>query len=412
MTTRRVLISGASIAGPALAYWLNEFGIDTVVVERAEGIRPGGQTVDLRGAGRIVAQRMGIEDAVRAAFTGEDGVAFVDENNVTKAAFGVDAFGGEGFVAELEILRGELANLLYQRTRDSSEYLFGDRITALTETAGAMHVGFERGAARDFDLVVAADGIGSSTRKLVFGEETTVKSLGLYTAYLTIPRADSDGSWARWHNAPGGRTLTLRPDNLGTTRALMSFLSGPRGYDKLGAEQQKSLLRTVFRNVGWEAPRVLDGLDESADFYFEQIGQVYLPTWSRGRFAVLGDAGYCASPISGMGTSLALVGAYVLAGELAGHADHADAFRSYEAIMRPYVRQAQHLPPFVPRVASPRTTTGIRVLNALLAVAARPQVRRLGSKLFTPPADAIDLPEYSAAGTAPIPASRSVSLPR
>ncbi|MEV0460550.1 FAD-dependent monooxygenase [Catellatospora methionotrophica] len=395
MTGHRVLVSGASIAGPALAHWLHEYGMTSVVVERHDGIRPGGQTVDLRGAGRTVARRMGIEDAVRAASTGEAGVAFVDARDRVKAAFAAEAFGGEGFVAELEILRGELANLLYQRTREHTEYVFGDRITALDDHTDGVRVSFAHGPDRTFDLVVAADGIGSSTRTLAFGDEARVVPLGLYTAYLTIPRAASDGSWARWHNAPRGRVVALRPDNLGTTRALMSFLCPPRGYERLRTDEQKQLLRHVFAGVGWEAPRVLRELDAADEFYCELVGQVHAPRWSKGRVAMLGDAAYCASPISGMGTSLALVGAYVLAGELAAHAAHRDAFGAYERIMRPYVAQAQRLPPFTPRIAHPRSRLGIGLLNTLLATAANPVVQRVARRFTSPPADRIDLPDYT-----------------
>ncbi|GAA1412271.1 FAD-dependent monooxygenase [Catellatospora coxensis] len=391
---RRVLISGASIAGPSLAHWLHEYGMTAVVVERHEGIRPGGQTVDLRGAGRAVAQRMGIEDAARAACTGEDGVAFVDARNRVRAAFAADVFGGEGFVAELEILRGELARLLHERTREHTEYVFGDHVTSLDDRDDEVRVSFAHRPDQSFDLVIAADGIGSTTRGLVFGDEVRVTPLGLYTAYLTISRAGWDGSWARWHNAPGGRVVALRPDNLGTTRALMSFLCPPRGFERLPVAAQKELLRHVFAGVGWEAPRVLGELDAAEEFYFELVGQVHAPRWSSGRVALLGDAGYCASPISGMGTSLALVGAYVLAGELATHAGHRAAFRSYERIMRPYVTQAQHLPPFVPHIAHPRSRAGIGVFNALLATAAKPAVQRVARHALSPPAEKIALPDY------------------
>ena len=389
--SRTVLISGASIAGPTLAYWLHRHGMKPIIVERSDGIRPGGQTVDLRGAGRTVAQRMGIEEAVRSASTGEEGVAFVDADNVIQAAFPVGGSGGEGFVAELEILRGELADLLYERTRDDTEYLFGDRISALADGPDQIVASFDRGPDRAVDLVVAADGIGSRTRRLVLGAETTIRSLGTYTAYLTIPRADTDGSWARWYNAPGGRVIALRPDNRGTTCALLTFLSGPRGYENLDLDGQKHLLRRTFADAGWEVQRVLDALDDAPDLYLEQTGQVRASSWSRGRFALLGDAGYCASPISGMGTSLALVGAYVLAGELARQPDHRDAFAAYESVMRPYVGRAQRLPPFTPRAALPRSRAGIRVLNTALNVASRPPLNRLGG---SPPAEAIALPTY------------------
>ncbi len=405
MTKRSVLISGASIAGPALAYWLTRHGLDVVVVERAAELRTGGQTVDVRGAGRKVIQQMGLEDQVRARSTHEDGIAFVDEQNRTRAAIAATAFGGEGPVAELEILRGELARLLVERTQGDAEYRFGDRIAGVVDDGAKVHVRFLHGADQTFDLVIAADGINSRTRNLVFADEVKIRSFGLYTGYFTIPRAASDGNWARWCNAPGSRTIMLRPDNLGTTRASMSFQGAPQGYEKLDPAGQKEILRREFAGFGWEAPRVLAAMESCPDFYFEAIGQVKMPRWSKGRVALVGDAGYCASPISGMGTSLALVGAYVLAGELMRHDDHLQAFAAYEAILRPYVAQAQGVPSFAPRLASPRSRAGIAVGYTVLRFATATLVKRLLGKLLTPGADAIELPDYpSAPVTASVPA--------
>jgi 2-polyprenyl-6-methoxyphenol hydroxylase-like FAD-dependent oxidoreductase len=401
MTSGRVLVSGASIAGPALAYWLSRYGYEPTVVERAPSLRGGGQNIDVRGAGREVVRRMGIENAIRAATTGEQGVRFVDGRGETAAEFPARPSDTGGLTAELEILRSDLAGILDERVRGRVEQVFGDRVTGLHEADDHVSVSFERGADRDFDLVVAADGIRSSTRALVFGDEPEIRSLGLYMAYLTIPRTAADSSWARWYNAPGGRAITLRPDNVGTTRATLSFLSTPsffargRGGESEPDGDQKQLLRDRFADAGWEASRVLDGLDGSDDLYVELIGQVKAPHWSRGRVALVGDAAYCASPISGMGTSLALVGAYVLAGELAAHVDHRDAFRSYERILRPYVEQAQQLPPGAPRLAHPRTRAGIRMFNGGLRLASTPVFSRVGGRLFTPPADRIDLPDYA-----------------
>ena len=396
MTERTVLISGASIAGPTLAFWLRRYGLRPVVIERADELRLGGQNADIRGAGREVARRMGIEEELLAASTGEKGLRFVDRHNVTKAEFPAGKSDTEGFTAELEILRGDLVRILHDRTRDGTEYIFGDHITDLSEHDGVVTATFAGGKARDFDLVIVADGVRSRTRSIVFGGEAEVRELGVYMAYLTIPRVATDSPWWCWYNAIGSRTIQLRPDNVGTTRVLLSFMSEPRGYERLGIEEQKNILRRIFSDAGWEAPRVLAALDNSADLYFDSIGQVLAPRWSRGRVALVGDAAYCPSPISGMGTSLAIVGAYVLAGEIAQHEDHGEAFAAYERIMRPFVHAAQVLPPGVPRLAHPKTKIGIAIFHVGARLAAGLLASGLGNKLSAPLADKIDLPDYSA----------------
>jgi 2-polyprenyl-6-methoxyphenol hydroxylase-like FAD-dependent oxidoreductase len=394
MIKRKILVTGASIAGPAVAYWLSRQGMEVTVVERASEFRDGGQTIDVRGAGRTVVQRMGLEDAIRARDTGEEGIAFVDENNETKAEIGVDAFGGEGPIAELEILRGEFGRLLIDHSRDKVAYRFGDSIEAVEDDGDQVNVRFTKGGSEIFDLVIAAEGIGSHTRELVFAGEAKRRNLDLYTAYFTIPRGPTDGKLMRWFNAPGGRCVCLRPDNLGTTRALLSFQEPPRGYEKLPPDEQKAILKQKFADAGWEVPRVLAAIDETPDLYLESIGQVKMESWSKGRVVLVGDAGYCASPISGMGTSLALCGAYVLAGELGRHADHADAFAAYENIMRPFVDQAQSVPKFAPRLASPHSRIGIAIGYAILRMASVPGIRTLLTPLLSPKADAIELPHY------------------
>jgi 2-polyprenyl-6-methoxyphenol hydroxylase-like FAD-dependent oxidoreductase len=393
-----ILISGASIAGPALAYWLNAQGWQTTVVERFAELRDDGQNIDVRGAGREVARRMGIEDAIRAASTGETGTEFVDAEGRAVARFAAGRSDSGGATAELEIVRGQLSRIIVERTRDDTEYVFGDQIVGLDDGADGVTVTFAHGPASTFDMVVVAEGLRSRTRSLVFPGVDAVRELGLYIAYLTIPRTDDDTTLWRWHSAGRGRSITLRPDNVGTTRATLTFLSDVRGLDELDHDAVVTILRRTFADVGWVAPRVLAALDD-ASVYFDAVGQAHLPSWSSGRVALVGDAAYCSSPVSGMSTSLALTGAYVLAGELATH-PHGTAFARYDRIMRPYVEQAQKLPPGTPRIANPRSRSGIAVMNTVLRIAANPTIGRLGglsSRLFTPPAEAIDLPTYRAA---------------
>lgn len=391
------LISGASIAGPALAYWLNQRGWRTTVVERFAELRDTGQNIDIRGAGREVVRRMGIEDDIRELSTGEQGTEFVDDRGRTLASFPAGETDSGGATAELEILRGELSRLLHDRTRDETEYVFGNSIVGFDDHDDGVKVTFEHGPTASFDVVVIAEGITSRTRSLVLPEaQVDVRDLGLYMAYLTIPRTATDTDWWRWYNAPGGRSVTLRPDNLGTIRATLSFRSDVRGLEELAPADQAQILKRTFADAGWETPRILAALQD-APFYFDAVGQVRLPTWSNGRVALVGDAAYCASPVSGMGTSLALVGAYVLGGELGAQPDHRTAFARYEATMRPYVERAQKLPPGTPRLAHPRSRAGVAVMRTALKVVGSAPVQRVGGltgKLFSPPADEIDLPSY------------------
>jgi len=289
-----VLISGASIAGPALAYWLNAHGWRTTVVERFDDLRDDGQNIDVRGAGREVTRRMGIEDAIRAASTGETGTEFVDADGTPVARFAAGRSDSGGATAELEILRGELGRLLHERTRDTTEYVFGDEVTGLDEHADGVTATFRHGAPRTFDLVVVAEGLTSRTRALAF-PEADIRSLGLLMAYLTVPRTAADTDWWRIHQASQGRAATLRPDNVGTIRATLSLLTDVRGIEDLDRPAQVHVLRRTFAGAGWEVPRILDALDD-APLYVDAVGQVRLPSWHRGRVVLLGDAAHCPSP--------------------------------------------------------------------------------------------------------------------
>lgn len=396
MNPKKVLISGASIAGPTLAFWLDRYGFQTTIVERAESLRLGGQNVDIKGAAQRIAQLMGIEDEIRAADTGELGVLFVNSDNVAQASLpkGESNLG----TSELEILRGDLVKILYKHTKDKVEYLFGNQITALEEHDSGVKVTFQHGESRDFDLVICADGIRSRTRNLIFGDEPIVRPVGLYVSYFTIPRADSDSRWARWYNATDSRVIVMRPDNEGTTRASFSFLSEPKDYEKLSLAEQKEILVQKFSDAGWEAKRVLAAMESNTDMYFDAISQVIAPRWSKGRCAMVGDAAFCPSPLTGMGVSLSVLGAYLLAGELSKHADHQKAFDSYDQLFRPYVNKIQKLPPGVPKLAHPKTKFGIFVLNTILNVISSKAIQKIGtlfsSKEKSSTDDDFELPKY------------------
>lgn len=382
--SRRILISGAGIAGPTLAWWLPRHGWDVTVVERAPGIRTAGQNVDVRGAAREVVRRMGLDDELAARGTGEVGTRFVDGQGHTIAAFPAAASDTAGATAEREILRSQFAELLFDRTRAHTDYRFGDRIERIADGPEHATVTFAGGATERFDVVVLADGVNSTTRDAVFGEVPR-RALGVSIAYFSIPRAAEDDDWWRWYNAPGGRTISLRPDNVGRIRVMLSYRAG------LGAPDRLDLQRR-FADAGGPAPRVVRTLADADDLYGEALQQVRASRWSAGRVVLLGDAAWCATPVSGMGTSLAVVGAYTLAGALAAHTDPRDAFASYEDRLRPYVERAQRLPPGTPKLAHPTSVAGVRVLRtALRLVDALPD--RLSGRLFAPPADRFALPD-------------------
>jgi 2-polyprenyl-6-methoxyphenol hydroxylase-like FAD-dependent oxidoreductase len=396
---RTVLISGAGIAGPALAFWLSRGGHDVTVVERAPAPRPGGQAVDLRGAGRTVVDRMGLLGRAREVTLDQRGILNVGANGRVMSRMPVEAFGGEGIVSEIEILRGDLARVFLDASLPATTYVFDDTVTALEQDAGGVGVTFEKAAPRRFDLVVGADGLHSAVRGLaVAAEPACVQPLGCWTAWFTTPADPGLDGWYHMYNAPGGFVASLRPGRIGTeAKASLSFRSSPADPADLGrggVEAQKALVAQRFRGIGWKVPWLLDAMRDAGDFSFDAVAQVHLDRWSNGRVVLLGDAGYCPTPLTGLGTSLALVGAYVLAGELAlAGGDHRVAFRRYEEILRPYVKEAQQLPPGGVGGYAPRSATSIRLRALSMRMMTRWPMRPLIAAQFAK-ADEIDLPDY------------------
>ena len=323
----RVLVAGASIAGPALAHWLRRRGAEVTVVERAPGLRPGGQAVDARGVAKEVIVRMGLDAAVRAARTDTAGAYTVDADGNVLETFRADDDGGDGYIAEIEILRGDLSQVLYDDTRDGVDVTFagGDR--------------------RRFDLVIGADGLHSSLRAMVFGpREQFVRHLGMVLAFYTVPNEFEVDRWLVDYQ-DSGRSAGLRPLRDPTrAMAMLSFMDPEFDVDYRDVEAQKRLLRDRMAGFGWLTPRILAHLDDTPDFYLDQVAQVVMDRWSNGRVGLLGDAAFSSSPMSGGGTGLALVGAYLLAGELAAAGwDPAAGFAAYEQRMRPFVEANQEI---------------------------------------------------------------------
>jgi len=403
VTQPTVLISGAGIAGPALAFWLSKNGYRVIVVEVATGIRPGGQTVDLRGAGGDVVERMGLMPQMRAHALEQPGVAWVRSDGSRRAEMPVTAFDGNGLVSKLEILRGDLVDVLYQATKDSVEYRFDTHISTLDQGDDGVDVTLVDGTRLRANLVVGADGPHSAVRGMVFGpEDQFVKPLGGYNAWFSAPDHVGLAGWYLMYLAPGGLNASMRSTHdPAIAKAGLAFQSEPILYDRHDLDEQRQILVDRFAGAGWQCDALLTAAQEADDFYFDSFLQVHMPRCTSDRVALVGDAGYCASPLSGMGTSLALVGAYLLAGEL-GSANSIDAQRlqaalgRYETKMRPYVDKCQDIPNRVERYA-PNSATDIAINVAVMKWMQRWPFRSIAAKVWFTVADSIDLPDYSMA---------------
>ncbi|KIW70825.1 hypothetical protein PV04_03063 [Phialophora macrospora] len=301
MAPLKILIVGCSIAGPTLATFLRLSDLPAsdkphiTVVERSSTIRKQGQNVDIRGGGVTIIRKLGVENVIRASTTG----------GVNSLARGVRREGGAGI-----------------------EYIFGDCLGVLEQSGSQVHLRFAKsGKKQGFDVVVGADGLQSGTRVFTWGsagEKDRIKRLGMFSAFFSIPKGDTDSEWRRWYHAPGRRWIMVRPsDQKHKTTVLMSVVNeedarlvqvASNRREDMGA--QKRLMAEYFEDAGWESHRIIEGMMETTDFYYDLVAQVKMDKWSQGRVISLGDAGYCASPISAMGTTLAFIGAYNLAGAL------------------------------------------------------------------------------------------------
>ncbi|GAB7052287.1 FAD-dependent monooxygenase [Catenuloplanes indicus] len=375
----RVLISGASIAGPAVAYWLARSGFEVTVVEKAGALRGGGYPIDIRGSALEVARRMGIlprlreahVDVRRLTFFGDDGGRIA---SVRPAAHGED----------VEVRRGDLAESLYALVRDDVEFLFGDSIDTLGEPGD---VTFRSGRQRSFDLVIGADGTHSRTREAVFGPEDRFhRYLGYCFAIFTTPNTWGLSREILMWNGPGrAAALYATRDEL---HAFFTFHRPQPPVEVLrDPAAQRELVAETFADAGWEIPRMVEAMRGADDMFFDTVGQIRMPGWSRGRVALVGDAAYTPSFLTGQGSSLALSGAYLLAHSLATHPDHVEAFAAYEREMRGYVAVNQALADNgaalfpVTRDALEQRNRTLRGLDAMPATAAQPAY----SALVLPP---------------------------
>ena len=373
MSNQTVLISGAGIAGPTLAYWLARHRFRPTVVERAAIWRSSGSPVDVRGRAVDVAERMGVMARIRDAGTDRTGMSFVNATGRRVGGVNTRALQQAAGSREVELPRGDLASILYQASRDHAEFLFGDAIVALGHDEHGVRVTFDRAHRRRFDLVIGADGLHSAVRRLAFGPEPDfVQHLGLYVATMRLDGLDGliegGGREVVMYNTPG-RAVAIHPSR-GHALAFFAFRSpAVPNFDYRDTAQHKRLLAAAFADAGWRMPELLKRVQAADDLYFDSVSQVRVRPWWHGRVALVGDAASCVS-LFGDGSSLAVAGAFTLAEELAASpGDHRLAFRRYEASHR--------------RLVDPRQR-GIARGASLLIPATRPGIlaRNLASQLW------------------------------
>jgi 2-polyprenyl-6-methoxyphenol hydroxylase-like FAD-dependent oxidoreductase len=370
--TRSVLISGGGIAGPSLAYWLGASGYAVTVVERAPGLRTSGASaVDFRGDQLALLARMGVLGEIQAWQTGMGDQAVIDATGHRLSTFPSALFSGD-----VEIERGDLARILHGHSKDLAQYVFGDHITALAQTADGVDVTFAHGPARRFDLVVGADGMHSAVRRLAFAEANSYRhDLGLAVAGFTVPNTFGLDHSGLIYNEPGRLAMVASGRDPARAAVGLMFTATLPGYDWHDTPVCKHLVAEHFAGAGWQVPALLAALRDAPELYFDAISQIRMGRWSAGRIVLLGDAAWCPGP-GGNGTGHAMLGAYTLAGELAlAGGDHLAAYRRFEQIMRPVVTKSQKQAAGAARFLTPATERKIRNRNRTFRVLSAPAMR-------------------------------------
>jgi len=370
LKNKNVLISGASIAGPALAFWLQRYGFTVTVMEQAPGLRVGGHKIDIRGKTTDIVKKMGLYEKIQHSSADIKTASFVSEEGKKTVEMPAD-FLGMREPNDVELLRADLSRILYESTCNSCEYIFNDAIKSVKQDDQEVKIDFVKSPSRKFDLLVGADGFHSSVRSLVFGKESHFShNLGDYYVaiysmenYLNLDRSEifysSMNKLASIGNTKGCQNA----------QAQFIFRSSELNYDYRDIQQQKDILSKMYANDGWEIPILLGAMDKAPDFYFDTVRQIRMDTWSKDRTILIGDAAYCPCLASGQGASMALVGAYVLAGELfVALGDHKIAFVEYEKEMKAFVKTNQQLGEMVMRQMVPKSERWIQsAMNKLIS---------------------------------------------
>jgi 2-polyprenyl-6-methoxyphenol hydroxylase-like FAD-dependent oxidoreductase len=341
----RVLISGAGIAGPTLAYWLSHYGFEPTIVEKAPRLRTGGYVIDFWGAGFDIADRMGlVPELLRKGYAVKE-VRVVNQSGKRVAGFPVEAFFRATKGRYTSLSRADLAATIFGKIDGRVEAIFGDSVSRIEQDERTVRVTFEHGLKREFDLVIGADGLHSEIRRLVFGAQSQFeKYLGYKVAVFEVegyrPRDELVYVLYTEVHQQVGR-FTLHGD-----RTLFLFTFADDNADTGDTAAQKAVLRRRFANSGWECPRILEALGARNELYFDRVSQIHMEArpelWTHGRVTLLGDAASCVSLLAGQGSALAMVAAYILAGELhRNRRDYAQAFARYQQLFAPFVQGKQ-----------------------------------------------------------------------
>lgn len=391
----RVVINGAGIAGPTLAWWLQRAGHEVALVERAPQLRQGGYVIDFWGLGYDIAEKMSLMPTLRGLGYHVREVRYVDAHGRRRGGFDVDVFTRLTHDRFTSLRRSDLAATIFAALDGKVETWFGDSIAGIEDGADGVRVHFEHAASRDVDIVVGADGLHSRVRQLAFGDDEAFEvPLGYHVAAFDAVGYRPREELAYVSHGVAGRQVSrfsMRDD-----RTLFLFVFADehlRGGEPTNDAERRQALASVFADVGWECPAILDAMGAVDDIYFDRVSQIRMPAWTKGRVALLGDAAACVSLLAGEGTGLAMTEAYVLAGELDRcGGDVAAAFARYEALLRPFLSAKQATAVRFASSFAPKTALGVRVRDAVTRLLRIPAVAEffIGRDLR----DDIVMPDY------------------
>lgn len=397
----KVLICGGGCAGPALAYWLVRLGHQVTIIERNPVLRASGAQIDLRAQGITAVERMGLLPAIRKELVDEAGVALIDEKGTAWATImaNTSGKGAQGPTSEFEIMRGDLVRLLYNATKDDVEYVFGKTVESFEQDDEKVQAYFSDGNSGEYDLLVGADGQGSRIRKTLFPAATDPYfHPGMHAAYWFMPRIASDTNIRDNYMSTGGRTIMRRSHNPEETQVYFMLRDDDpsiRSIYRASEAEQKQFWKERFKGAGWQTDRFLEGMETTKNWYTSEVVQVKLDSWHKGRVVLLGDAGYCPSPMSGMGTSCSFVGAYVLAGELSKTPDDVQAaLANYDKTLRPFAVEAQNVKFSIVRKFMPESSWAIIAIRWLMWTLCSLRLPELMMRYSSDEDGGWSLPEY------------------